>query len=236
MIYIQSNNEKTLPHHFDCACGLYGAMDLGVDYKLVTFDEVSSGKFDALIKRNLFIGSVEFMNEVFFRVGKKVNAIENTTRPFQVTSLGDALSRGKAGERMFIKPKEIKLFTGFVLDGFNYPSIESLPQDTEVFVYDEFGRSILSEWRIYVHKDEIIDVRNYSGDVMTFPNFNFVSSIIHDYGENLPVSYTIDVGILTYTQENVVIEFNDMWAIGNYGIPNDLYVKLLRSRYEQIMT
>jgi hypothetical protein len=26
-----------------------------------------------------------------------------------------------------------------------------------------------------------------------------------------------------------------MWAIGNYGIPNDLYIKLLRSRYEQIM-
>jgi len=236
MIYIQSNNEKTLPHHFDCACGLYGAMDLGMDYRLTTFDEVLSGKFDTLIKRNLFIGSVEFMNEVFSRVGKKVNAIENTTRPFQVTSLGEALLRGKSGEKIFIKPKEIKLFTGFVLDGYNYPSIESLPQDTEVFVYDAFDRSILSEWRIYVHKGEIIDARNYAGDVMTLPDINFITHIINTYGKDLPVAYTIDVGILTYTQENVVIEFNDMWAIGNYGIPNDLYIKLLRSRYEQIMS
>jgi hypothetical protein len=32
-----------------------------------------------------------------------------------------------------------------------------------------------------------------------------------------------------------VVEFNDMWAIGNYGVPNDLYVKALRDRYFEII-
>ena len=39
MIYIQKN-EHDIPHHFDCACAMYGAIELGLDYKLVSFEEV----------------------------------------------------------------------------------------------------------------------------------------------------------------------------------------------------
>jgi hypothetical protein len=35
--------------------------------------------------------------------------------------------------------------------------------------------------------------------------------------------------------ENVIIEYNDMWAIGNYGMPNDLYLQLLKDRYFEIV-
>jgi hypothetical protein len=35
--------------------------------------------------------------------------------------------------------------------------------------------------------------------------------------------------------KNVIIEFNDMYAIGNYGVPNDLYVRMLRTRYFEII-
>ena len=46
--------------------------------------------------------------------------------------------------------------------------------------------------------------------------------------------YTVDIGILE-NDENVVIEFNDMWAIGNYGIPNDIYLRALKGRYFEII-
>lgn len=69
MIYIQSNSEKNLPHHFDAACAMYGAIESGCDFKLVSYEEVKSGKFDSLIRSRLFVGSVEFMNEVFSRIG-----------------------------------------------------------------------------------------------------------------------------------------------------------------------
>lgn len=29
MVYIQSDFDRKLPHHFDAACGLYGALDNG---------------------------------------------------------------------------------------------------------------------------------------------------------------------------------------------------------------
>lgn len=69
MIYIQSDTERKLPYHFDSACALYGAMDSALSYRLTSMEEVKSGKFDNLIKTNLFVGSTDFMREVFSRVG-----------------------------------------------------------------------------------------------------------------------------------------------------------------------
>jgi hypothetical protein len=34
MIYIQSDEIKPIPHHFDCACAMYGVMDLALDHRL----------------------------------------------------------------------------------------------------------------------------------------------------------------------------------------------------------
>ena len=44
MIYIQKRDNEGIPHHFDCACAMYGAIDLGLDYTLVSFEEVKNGK------------------------------------------------------------------------------------------------------------------------------------------------------------------------------------------------
>ena len=143
MVYIQSNKEKTLPHHFDCACALYGAIDSAMDYKLVTFEEVESGKFDLLIKNNLFVGSVEFMREVFKRIGKNdVRLPMNSDRPHEVITLQEAHNRVGKGEKLFIKPVEIKLFTGLVLDGMQYSCLKGLPDDTKVMAYEPFKHKI----------------------------------------------------------------------------------------------
>lgn len=242
MIYIQSNKEKTLPHHFDCACALYGAMDSAMDYRLVTFEEVESGKFDLLIKNNLFVGSVEFMREVFKRIGKNdVRLPMNSDRPHEVITLQEAHDRVGNGEKIFIKPLEIKLFTGLVLDGFIYKQLTDLPQDTKVMAYEPFKDNIISEWRIYIHKNKIVDSRNYSGRVTENINYGWVEHRLSDLKDkNFPIAYTMDVAVLDAMPSTpiyagqAIIEFNDMWAIGNYGMPNDLYLQLLKDRYFEI--
>ena len=112
MIYIQSNKEKTLPHHFDCACALYGALDSAMDYRLTTFEEVAAGKFNALIKNNLFVGSVEFMREVFKNVGKCLDSLRNSFTPY----LNPATSKSLTAKGTFIickAPAETSLKFGF---------------------------------------------------------------------------------------------------------------------------
>lgn len=235
MIYIQSNERTPIPHHFDCACAMYGAMDLGQDYRLTYYMEVESGKFDNNIKKSLFVGSVEFMKVVFNRVGlKDIRLPENSNRSYQIMSLGDIKTKAKLGEKFFIKPIDIKLFTGFVIDQMDYTSIKNIPNDTNVMVYEPFKHSIQSEWRCYIHNHNLVYIANYSGDCFVNVDISYLTNIIRLNKNTFPCAYTIDIGILS-NGDNVVIEYNDMWAIGNYGIPNNLYTRMLRDRYFQII-
>ena len=235
MVYIQSNIDRNLAHHFDCSCALYGAIDSGLDYRLTSFEEVKSGKFDNLIKNNLFVGSVEFMREVFNRVGiTNVRVPNNSNREHELLTLKEAHIRVSKGESLFIKPYEIKLFTGLVLDGSKYSCLETIPDETKVMVYQPFTSEIISEWRIYIYNGIIEDARNYSGDFMVIPKKEYIESVLLNDCKGFPIAYTIDVAVLDNDKLEVV-EFNDMWAIGNYGIPNDIYLKLLKRRYFEII-
>jgi hypothetical protein len=234
MIYIQSDSERIRPHHFDVACAMFGAIETGQDYRLTSFEEVQSGKFNLLIKNNLFVGSVEFMKEVFSKIGKEdVRVPQNSNRDHKVMNLDDAKSLVKSGKNIFIKPFDIKLFTGFVLDQMIHTSISDIPGDTKVMVYDIFSSPIKSEFRCYINRNKVVDVRNYSGDIFSSPSEEYLTNVINSNKE-FPIAYTIDIGVLE-NGENVVIEYNDMWAIGNYGIPNDDYLKLLKNRYFEIV-
>jgi len=234
MIYIQSKEEEFIPHHFDAACALYGAEETGQSYRLTSYNEVARGKFDGLIKRKLFVGSTEFMRKVFERVGVlDVRLPRNSNREVEFISLAEALERSDKGEKLFIKPVEIKLVSGLLLDGIKHSCLDTLPPDTMFMAYEPFKHEILSEWRLYVHNHKIVDSRNYSGDFTVGSDYDYADSVMFSNKDSFPCAYTIDIGILS-NKENVVVEFNDMWAIGNYGIPNDLYLRLLMDRYLEI--
>jgi hypothetical protein len=232
MIYIQKDNHKDVPHHFDAACAMYGAIEWGLEYRLIKYEDIAT---NLITPDNLFVGSVEFMREVFTRKSKDPRVPENSNRAFRVMTLGEVKARAKAGEKWFIKPFEIKLFTGFVIDQMQYSSIQSIPDDTNIMVYDPFKHPIESEWRCYINNHKLEYVANYSGDTLVGIDGSYLMSVINANKDTFPCAYTIDIGILT-SGENVVIEYNDMWAIGNYGLPNDIYLRMLKSRYKQILT
>lgn len=236
-VYIQSN-EDNLPHHFDAACALYGAIELGYDYKLVTYEWLDTIN-PQLFKTNLFVGSVEFMTKVFEKLGKSPRVPDNSNRDEKIMSLSEAKELVLSGENLFIKPKQIKLFTGSVITKDFISCLNPYPDDTEVIVSKPFENEIVSEWRCYVKKtlisDPIIDIRCYSGDPFVLPNKDYILEVFNENIPKYPKAYTIDVGILS-NAENVVIEYNDMWSIGNYGIDNSDYLNLLKSRYFEIVS
>lgn len=235
-VYIQSN-EDNLPHHFDAACALYGAIDLGYDYKLITYDWLDTIN-PQLFKTNLFVGSVEFMTKIFDKLGKSPRVHDNSNRDEKIMSLSDAKTLVLSGEKLFIKPKQIKLFTGSVITKDFISCLNPYPDDTEVIVSKPFESEIVSEWRCYVKKtlisEPIVDIRCYSGDPFVTPNKDYILEVFNENILKYPKAYTIDVGILS-DGTNVVIEYNDMWSIGNYGIENSEYLSLLKSRYFEIV-
>jgi hypothetical protein len=130
MIYIQSN--KNIPHHFDCASAMYGAIENEQEYQLISYDQLVSGDFDKYIKQNLFVGSVEFMKEVFNRIGLSVKLPKNSNRNSEQMSLEKALKLNYK----FIKPVDIKLFIVFILDKTINTQLDKINLNTEVLVYD----------------------------------------------------------------------------------------------------
>lgn len=237
MIYIQQKEETKLPYHFDSACALYGAYETCQDYKLITFEMLQTGRYDILIKRNLFVGSVEFMQEVFRRVGlEDVRLPLNSNRPSQIMTLEEALDLSKSKE-IFIKPYVIKQFPATILDGCNYRYLNDIPKYSKVFVYDTFDSPIESEWRLYVHNYKVVDIRHYSGDFRKTPYMSStMDNLVMECKSNgFPSTFTIDVAMLK-DYRMMVVEYNDFWAIGNYGISNDLYLEMLKTRYFDIMS
>lgn len=235
MIYIQSDSDRTRPHHFDCATAMYGAIDTGQDYRLTTYAEIASGRYDLSLERNLAVGSVEFMKLIFERLNLgDVRVPMNSNRTHWVGTLGEIKRSAQLGNKHFIKPFDIKLFTGFVIDQMQYSSLNGIPDETPVMVYEPFKYPIESEWRCYILNNRVEYIANYSGDFLVNLNGTYLQKVISDNKSTFPSAYTIDIGVLA-NGENVVIEFNDMWAIGNYGVPNDLYVRMLKERYFEII-
>ena len=116
-----------------------------------------------------------------------------------------------------------------------YSCLSNLSNETMVMAYEPFKSKIISEWRLYVHNDKLVDARNYSGEFIVSPNYEYAMTVIANNKGKFPCAYTVDIAVLE-SNENVVVEFNDMWAIGNYGIPNDIYLRALKDRYFQIVT
>lgn len=236
MIYLQSTENKKRPYHFDTASAMYGAIESGIKYKLVTIEEIQSGKFDKLIPIHPFVGSTEFMQEVFKRNGlENVRLPINALRPHTTKTLEEALQLFEQTQiPLFIKPVKIKEFGFAILDGTIHSHLNSVDKKSQVYVYSVFEKKLVSEWRIYVRRHKMVDARNYSGDYTISPNYEYVQEILKSLQNKMPSCYTFDVGIFE-DGENVDIEFNDMWAIGNYGVPNDLYISMLKERYFDIM-
>ena len=232
MIYIQKKDNEDVPHHFDCACAMYGAIDLGLDYILVSFEEVKNGKFDSLIKNNLFVGSVEFMTEVFNRVGIEQPRLPiNNFRPYEEMKLKDF----KYEYPVFIKPKSIKAFTGFVVDDYSKSMLNTLDKELDIIIQQVINLD--SEWRFYVFRNKIVDIRHYSGrmDINLIGAVNNFNKLDDSTFKNFPETFVMDIGFYNDSDSYTIIEFNDMWAIGNYGVPNDLYVRMLKDRYFDII-
>jgi hypothetical protein len=203
------------------------------------------------LERNCAVGSTEFMQEVFKQLNKEdVGLSRNSDRLplYLVTTLKEAQKKfASDGKKLFIKPRQNKLFSGLVLDGADYTSIRGLDPETPIIAYDAFKSNLITEWRIYVHRNKMVDSRNYSGDFTIPPDYDYVREVIKENKSSaFPLAYTIDMGVLEQGENhslyrgmkfdnNVVVEFNDMWAIGNYGMPNDLYLELLKDRYYEIL-
>ncbi|SHL23946.1 ATP-grasp domain-containing protein [Chryseobacterium polytrichastri] len=157
------------------------------------------------------------------------NIWETTVRKLLMENNGDSMN-------IFVKPKsKAKLFTGFVIySTYDLFKLETLPKDT--ILYCSSLVEWVSEFRVFINKSNIVGIKNYSGDESLKLNMNFVEIAIQSFenSEESTDGYGIDFGILK-NGETSLVEWNDGFALGSYGLDKNIYTDLLLSRWKQIV-
>lgn len=190
---------------------------------------------------DIVIGGVGPAQRAFKRLGIQVPALDSvpsalTTFAGRKTWRAPVIEARRAverGEEIFIKPlpDQPKLFTGQPMRSFaDLLSTANLPDDA-IVECSEFT-PFVSEYRTFVLKGKIVGLRHYKGDPLAFPEADRVRAAVAAY-EAAPAGFALDVGV-TEDGRTLLVEVNDGYALGAYGLPPLVYAALIDARWREL--
>lgn len=132
---------------------------------------------------------------------------------------------------VFIKPVEDKRFTGVVVRSTkDLIGCGTCGEDTDILCSEVVN--FVSEWRCFVRYGRILDIRRYRGDWRKHFDPKIVESVVANF-KSAPKGYAVDFG-LTENGQTLMIEVNDGYSLGYYGLFNLDYAKLLSARWAEL--
>lgn len=146
-------------------------------------------------------------------------------------TLGEARNAIDAGGQLFIKPHpgDRKLFGGHVVRTYRDLALTaSLPGTYPTICSDPV--LMLAEYRVFVLRGEIIGCRQYKGDFRRSLDFRVVDAAVAAYAD-APSGYGIDFAVLEDGQ-TVLVEVNEGFSLGCYGLPSLPYSSLIEARWQ----
>ena len=220
-------DENNIPFDNFCSDAAIGANEVGIS--CIAFSDIKQVPKNPY---NIVVTSVEESIEWF---GYKIFPINDTwagefkKRKEQFCSLDEIESYP-----CFIKPaQDIKAFTGIIVENEkearlftnNYSGILSVQEIVE----------IESEYRLYYTEARgVIGIKHYLGNPYLVPDEEFVNTLVNRAKKELKEkSFTLDIGIKD-NGETFLIEVNDGWSIGNYGLSPSLYYSFIKARWLQL--
>lgn len=132
---------------------------------------------------------------------------------------------------VFVKPKLGKRFNGFVCRGESDVVGRLNPREDELLYCSEVVE-LRAEWRCFVRYGKILDIRRYAGELGLIYDLNRVREMTEAY-EGAPAAYALDIG-LNGDGQTVIVEVNDGYSLGCYGLDPLLYAKLLAARWAEL--
>ncbi|MFN8283990.1 MAG: ATP-grasp domain-containing protein [Chitinophagales bacterium] len=133
---------------------------------------------------------------------------------------------------VFIKPKgHTKHFNGKVFKEFK-DFIGIINADENMDVWCSEVVNFVTEWRCFIRYGEILDVRYYRGAWNSTLDLSVVEAAVKDF-KNAPAAYALDFGVDANGTMKLV-EVNDGYSLGTYGMESIKYVKFLSARWSQM--
>lgn len=167
------------------------------------------------IRETIPVGSIEFVLS-FYREFLGIKNIKPINIPIELQAKQylhrKILNLNEARKDQIVFAKSRDKFKDYT----EISPVKDLPKDKDLIISEYVD--ILSEWRAFVFRGELLDIRNYSGDFRCVPDINVVESMIKSY-KNSPIAYTIDVGVLNKegNRPTALIEVHEFFSCGLYG-------------------
>jgi len=229
-----------------------------IGYEVVKFEEDQEDTIDVTPETPVFagVGSCrKIIKRVFGWDYVGINPYPTELMPFMHRNVerkkwADAREAALEGH-MFIKPVIQKQFNGAVLSTLlDTIRTGKVDPEHEVFVCDPVN--FVSEWRIYVHENEIVGVKPYFQkevyDYQLTPFYVEVTKMIDAYKPVAPIAYGLDVGVIIQADGanhkvspgsnalSALVEINDGICLGNYGLDPIHYAEMISSRWMELTT
>ena len=107
----------------------------------------------------------------------------------------------------------------------------SLPFDYSIWISEVL--EFIAEWRCFVLDGRVLDVRPYTGDY----HVQFDPSVIYKAilcWKDAPIAYGLDIGV-TWGGRTLVVEVNDGYALGNYGLSPLNSINFHKARWKEMV-
>ncbi len=132
----------------------------------------------------------------------------------------------------FIKPKAgSKVFTGRVVNGTHDLIGIGLPFDYPIWISEVV--EFIAEWRCFVLDSQVLDVRPYTGDYHAHFDASVIDEAISCW-KDAPIAYGLDIGV-TRDGRTLVVEVNDGYALGNYGLSPLNSINFHKARWKEMV-
>lgn len=236
-----------VPYNPNFAQAMYGFRDLGAEIKFYdAIDEI----YDKVEREDIVLDYISQCNTIFKKFGAnpyipdypEVMTKYLGRKVWHDTIYSISCDEKKWSAGYFVKPVKDKVFTGHIIkDLRDLIGCGSCYEDYEVLVSEPID--ILAEWRGFIYYDEILDLRPYGlllgrdrKSYLYHYDSEVVCSMVEDFKkwEGRPAACSMDI---CYTKDGrtLLVEMNDAYALGCYGLEKVMYAKFISARWSQLL-
>jgi hypothetical protein len=228
-----------IPQSVDCSIAFHGFEEL--EYEIKVFNDWIRFSGTDFREYDICVGGVDLTHFAFMKMGLKdwhLSCYPEPLRHFLYRHVEEMYIKDiikTQPKNSFIKPVKPKRFNHIITGdevriSEDFISFLNLDEYERAYVCEKVH--FISEWRVYVRHNEIQAICFYKGMPTMFPSTSLISFMI-DYWVISPCCYAMDVGVLG-NGDTVLVEVNDFYSIGNYGLNHHDYAKMLQLRWNEI--
>lgn len=244
---IQWDRDNNRPLNENTNAAMLGLEFLGFNIEPFDFEDLCAEKVN-LGEDRIVIGGIGAIRNALEQMGKAdppqldyPDALKPWLyREITATTMGEMrgpiLNGDHSAMPFFIKPRcGQKEFVGFHARQFR-DFIPSAHIDGRCAVWVSTPIDFMTEYRCFVLRGEVLQCSQYKGDPLLFPSATAIGDMVRAY-RDAPVAYSLDVGVVRDGDQirTALIEVNDSFSLGRYGLDRIDYARMLWQRWVQLM-